>query len=540
MRPDTKKNLLIAASYAGVLFLGLILGQRTAEENMGKGVSILPLGITDNTGKLQRFIQIINDRYVDFLGVDTLQDKAIAEVLAKLDPHSTYMPPRIARAIGEDLEGSFDGIGVEYYRLRDTLMITAISAGGPAEKAGVRIGDKLIGIDELPIAGVNMNEREVSAKVRGRRGSTVNLWIHRRGRDLPEPLKVVRDKIVVSSIEAAYIIDTTIAYIKVKRFGAETVNDFKNNLRRMRQYGVDKLILDLRENSGGYLRAATDLASEFFEDRKLLVYTQGAHEPRVDYFSNTNGIFRTGKLAVVIDEKSASASEIVAGAVQDLDRGLIIGRRSFGKGLVQEQFDFDDGSAINLTIARYYTPSGRSIQRSYKDGKDRYFNEVLTRYKVDEIEQQNDLALVDSSFFRGLVYKTVSGREVYGGGGIMPDIFVPIDTLGASSFYQRVLQHDLINRFVYTYLVDTVPDYSIDHYQDSYELPESTYEQFTAYAKEQGVESEPRQVSDSRKLIEANMKAIIGRFFFGSEAYFKIKNETDRVLARTVEALERN
>ncbi len=540
MRPSTKKNLLLAASYAGVLFLGLLFGQRLAVDDAGTGPSILPLGINDNTGKLQRFMQIVNDRYVEPIGVDTLQDKAISEVLTGLDPHSSYMPPSIAKAVGDDLAGSFDGIGVEYYRLNDTLMITAVTPAGPADKAGVRIGDRMIGIDELPIAGVRMNEREVSAKVRGRRGTSVNLWIHRDGEDLPKPIKVTRDKIVVSSIEAAYIIDTAIAYVKIRRFGAQTVEDFRSNLKRMKQYGVNKLILDLRGNSGGYLRAATALAGEFFKDKKLLVYTQGAHEPRVNYFSNSSGMFPDGKLAVVIDEKSASASEIVAGAVQDLDRGTVVGRRSFGKGLVQQQFNFDDGSAVNLTIARYYTPSGRSIQRSYKEGRDQYFMEILSRYKVDESGSSETAILNDTSLFKGLVYRTISGRKVYGGGGIMPDIYVPLDSLGPLSFYQRALGADLINRFVYLNLIRKPPDFSVEHFMEHYELPRGTYDDFVAFARVNGLESDVRQSRASRRMIEANIKAQLARFFFGSEAYFKIINESDHVLARTVEVLKRD
>lgn len=472
MSPETRKNLLTAAAYAGVLLLGLLLGQSFVDENARNKASGVPSVLVDREGKLQRLIQIVNDEYVDIIGVDTLQDFAIKEVLSHLDPHSTYMPPALAKTVGEDLNGSFDGIGLEYYRLRDTLMVTALTIGGPAEEAGVHMGDKLIGVDDKPISGVHMNEQEVAARVRGKRGSAVNLWINRDGVDLGSPIKVTRNKITVSSIEAAYIIDTAIAYIKIKRFGAQTANDFKKNLSRMKQYGVNKLILDLRENSGGYLRSATALASEFFKDKKLLLYTQGAHESKTSYYSGGHGVFDTGKLAVLIDERSASASEIVAGAVQDLDRGLIIGRRSFGKGLVQDQYNFDDGSAVNLTIARYYTPSGRSIQKSYKDGFDNYFNEINRRYVSGELTNNREGGIVvDTSIFKGLLYHTISGRPIYGGGGIMPDIYVPLDTLGVNSFYKKVIKANLITDYVYSNLVNEPPDFSIDHYIEHYQLP---------------------------------------------------------------------
>ncbi|WP_134088844.1 S41 family peptidase [Olivibacter sp. XZL3] len=539
MSPETRKNLLAAATYAAVLFVGLLLGQSFVEQDSKNTSGILPSVLVDKSGKLQRLVQVINDRYVDVVGIDTLQDFAIKQVLSHLDPHSTYMPPRLAKALGEELNGSFDGIGLEYYRLRDTLMITALTPNGPSEKAGVKIGDKLIGVDDRPISGVNMKEHEVAAIVRGKRGTVVNLWINRNGADLAEPFKVVRDKIVVSSIDAAYIIDTAVAYIKIKRFGAETASDFRKNLNRMKQYGVNKLIVDLRENGGGYLRAATALASEFFKEKELIVYTQGAHEPRTEYYSKGGGVFEKGMLAILIDERSASASEIVAGAVQDLDRGIVVGRRSFGKGLVQDQYDFDDGSAVNLSIARYYTPSGRSIQKSYKDGLEKYFNEINRRYISGELMQDEGKGVLDTSLLKGMLYHTSSGRPIYGGGGIMPDIYVPIDTLGANSFYKKVLKANLINDYVYSNLVATAPDFSIDHFLSDYSLPRNTYTDFVETARSQGIEVNNREAEVARKLIELDMKALIARFFFGSEAYFKMKNDSDHMLARAVEALKR-
>lgn len=538
MNPETKKNLLTAATYAGVLFLGLLLGRSFENENTRTSNKLLPSVLIDKSGKLQRLIQIVQDRYVDIVGVDTLQDYAIKEVLSNLDPHSTYMPPTIAKAMGEDLNGSFDGIGVEYYRLQDTLMITSLTPGGPAEKAGVKIGDKLIGVDDKPIAGVHMKEQEVAARVRGKRGTTVNLWINRAGEDILQPIKVTRDKIVVSSIDAAYIIDTAIAYIKIKRFGAQTANDFRDNLKRMKQYGVDKLILDLRENGGGYLRSATALASEFFEEKKLLVYTQGANEVRREYYSDGNGIFSKGKLVILIDEKSASASEIVAGAVQDLDRGLVIGRRSFGKGLVQDQFDFDDGSAVNLTIARYYTPSGRCIQKSYKDGVESYFNEISRRYSSGELTGEVATNTIDTTLFRGVLYHTSSGRPIYGGGGIMPDIYVPIDSLGTNSFYKKVIKENIINDYVYANLVSVPPDFSIDHFMEHYTLPKNTYSDFVELSRARGIDVSSNEAAVARKLIEADMKALVARFFFGGEAYFRIQNGMDHMLTRAIETLK--
>src|SRR5690606_11248591 len=293
------------------------------------------------------------------------------EIVKQLDPHSEYLRPNQALKQHEALEGSFEGIGIEYYNLNDTLMTVGLVTGGPAQQAGMRVGDKLIAINGDTVAGVNISEKAIETKVRGRKGTTLEIAVNRDGKTLPLPLKVVRDRVDVSSIDAAYIIDSATAYIQIKRFGAKTPSDFKHTLQRLKKQGAQRLVLDLRENGGGYFNAATALASQFFVDKRLIVYTEGAHEGRTDYYSNADGIFGEGDVAVLIDEQSASASEIVAGAIQDLDRGIIVGRRSFGKALVQEQFGFGDGSALNLTVARYYTPSGRCIQKLYaaKNGK---------------------------------------------------------------------------------------------------------------------------------------------------------------------------
>jgi len=539
MSPETKKNLLTAASYAVVLLIGLLLGRNFVRESAKSGNNgQFPAVLIDRNGKLQQLMEIVGNNYVDVVGVDTLQDYAIKNVLSKLDPHSTYMPPAVAREMGEDLNGNFDGIGVEYYRLRDTLMITGVTPNGPAEQAGIRNGDKLLAINNKLVSGVHMKEQEVAAMVRGKIGTTVNLSISRNGRNLSEPIKVTRNKIVVSSIPAAYIIDTAIAYIKVKRFGAQTVRDFKENLNRMKQYGVNSLILDLRGNNGGFLQTATTLASEFFKEKKILVYTQGAHEPRTVYYSKGNGSFAEGKVAVLIDENSASASEIVAGAIQDWDRGIVVGRRSFGKGLVQDQYDFEDGSAVNLTIARYYTPSGRSIQKSYKDGLEKYFGEISRRYQSGELTHMHQDSLADTTLLSGTKYYTSNGRTIYGGGGIMPDIYVPLDTTGANALYERVSQVNLIQDYVYTHLISSPPDYSIDHYITHYQLPSRTYLDFIQEAKERGITVSNKESKEAREWIEEEMRALVARFFFGNEAYFKVKNQSDRVVKRAVEALK--
>lgn len=525
MRKETKKNLFVAGTYGAVLFLGLLLGQHYADEDIrSAGSGLLPLGITDKTGKVQRMIAIIASNYVDSVDVGQLQDLAIDEIVAQLDPHSEYLRPNQALKQQETLEGSFEGIGIEYYNLNDTLMTVGLIGGGPAQRAGMRVGDKLIAIDGDTIAGIPITERSLEQKIRGRKGTTIEISINRNGKNLPLPLKVVRDRVEISSIDAAYIIDSATAYVKIRRFGAKTADDFKRALENLKKQGAQRLILDLRENGGGYFNAATALASQFFVDKQLIVYTQGAHEARTDYYSSADGIFGNGKLAVLIDEQSASASEIVAGAIQDLERGIIIGRRSYGKALVQEQFGFGDGSALNLTVARYYTPLGRCIQKSYtvNTGKDLQIANFPASAKKD----------TDTT-----VYKTTSGKLVYGGGGILPDVWVPLDSNGINGLYRKIRQDNFIETFVYGQLTRSVPAYSVENYLKGYFLPDREYLDFLRYIREKGIEYTPNEADAVKPMIRTDIEALLGRYYFGSEAFFKVRNRSDDMLAQALLAL---
>lgn len=536
MHKHTKRNLIIAATYAGVLLLGLLLGQNYADENhQMQGSSLLPLGLTDKTGKVQRMLDIISANYVDSINVEVLQDLAIDEIVAQLDPHSDYLRPKEARAQYETLEGSFEGIGIEYYNLNDTLMTIGLIAGGPAQKAGMRVGDKLITIDGERIAGVQITDSMIEKKIRGRRGTAIEIGIHRRGVDLPLPLKVARDKIEVSSIDAAYIIDTATAYIKVKRFGARTGEDFRNALENLTGKGAQRLILDLRENGGGYFSAATDLASQFFPDKQLIVYTQGANEPRTDYYSTAGGLFGQGRLVVLIDELSASGSEIVAGAIQDLDRGIIIGRRSFGKGLVQEQFGFGDGSALNLTIARYYTPLGRSIQKNYTINRAQANSITARQSNTDQrIDSTADSLLLNAD----LKYTTNAGRVVYGGGGIMPDIFVPLDSNRTAMFYKQIVRSNLIETYVYERLTESLPAYSVENFLTGYHLPDKDYHDFLRFVSSKGISYSKRDAQVAKQRVQTDIEALLGRYYFGSEAFFKVRNRSDQILFHALNAIK--
>ncbi|MEC3879994.1 S41 family peptidase [Parapedobacter sp. 10938] len=523
MRKETKRNLLVAATYAAVLFLGLLLGQNFTDENSHTGRNtLLPLRFIDNSGKVQRLIDLIADNYVDSIGTDELQDLAIDEIVAHLDPHSEYLRPNQAFKQHETLEGSFEGIGIEYYILNDTLMTVGLIPGGPAQQAGMRVGDKLLAINGDTIAGNPISERMLEKKIRGRRGTAIEIAIHRNGIDLPLPLKVMRDRVEVSSIDAAYLVDSVTAYIKISRFGARTAEDFEQSLRNLKKRGAQQLILDLRENGGGYFNAATALASHFFNDKQLIVYTEGAHEPRVDYYSSADGLFGDGDLAVLIDESSASASEIVAGAIQDLDRGVIVGRRSYGKALVQEQFGFGDGSALNLTVARYFTPLGRCIQKSY----------TVTADSLCHTGQLPLLGNLDTA-----AYTTTSGKLVYGGGGISPDVIVPADSSRASTLYRKIRRASLIENYVYDRLTTSVPTYSVENYLKGYFLPETEYERFLQYIRERGMGYSASEADAARSMVRSDIEALLGRYYFGSEAFFKVKNRSDEVLAQAMLAL---
>ena len=523
MRKETKRNLLVAATYGGVLLLGLLLGQNFTDENSRKGRNtLLPLGIIDNSGKVQYLIDLIADHYVDSIGIDELQDLAIDEIIAQLDPHSEYLRPNQALMQQETLEGSFDGIGIEYYILNDTLMTVGIIPDGPAQQAGMRVGDKLLAINGDTIAGKPISEKALEKKIRGRRGTAIEIAINRNGVNLPLPLKVKRERVEVSSIDVAYLIDSVTAYIKIRRFGAKTAEDFERSLLNLKKRGAQQLILDLRENGGGYFNAATALASYFFDDKQLIVYTEGAHEPRVDYYSSAGGLFGNGPLAILIDEYSASASEIVAGAIQDLERGIIVGRQSYGKALVQEQFGFGDGSALNLTVARYYTPLGRCIQKSYT-------------IRTDSLPHAADLTASGNS--DTVAYTTTSGKLVYGGGGISPDVIVPADSNRTSTLYRKIRRANLIETYVYGRLTKSVPTYSVENYLKGYFLPETEYESFLQYVRDYGLAYSTGEANAAKSMVRSDIEALLGRYYFGSEAFFKVKNRSDEVLAQALLAL---
>ena len=529
--------MLVAAGYAAVLVAGLFLGPKIAPDNRNSSESpLLSFGIGNRGDKVEEVMQIINDNYVDSVKIDTVQNMAIHEILKHLDPHSAYLGPSENRLLFEDLEGNFDGIGIEYYILNDTLLVTSVSPGGPASKAGLKHGDKILAINRQPVSGIRITPKKIVEQIRGKKGTPVEIFIMRD--TTKKNFTILRERIVVSSIDVAYMLNEQSGYIKISKFGAETDEDFKEQLQKLLKQGMKNLVLDLRDNGGGYLRAATGLADEFLRNKELIVYTQGLHEPRTDYFASSKGNFEQGKLVVLIDENTASASEIVAGAIQDLERGTIIGRRSFGKGLVQEQFGFGDGSALNLTIARYYTASGRSIQKSYKKGNDAYYDEVGNRYKNGELASDGK-NLSDTLFDKKKTFTTKSGKVLYGGGGIMPDIYIPVDTSGFTSVYYALSGKGVMNDLVFNYLVKTNPKYSTsEEIVKNFKLTDADIKKVLQMALIKNIKTTEKQIELSRKEIETQVKALFARYYFGDEGYYKALNSSDQAVARSLEVLK--
>jgi carboxyl-terminal processing protease len=489
--------------------------------------------------KVSKVLELVRRNYVDSVNVDSVEGVTVNALLQNLDPHSLYLPAQQALSINEKLDGGFSGIGVEYLLLRDTLVITQIYHDGPADKAGLVSGDRVIDVNHEKFSGTRLTKSRVSKIFRSATDSALVLSVLPAANNTIKLYTVKRGRVGLSSLDAAYIVAPLTGYIKISKFASTTDADFRAALQKLKNEGIKKLVLDIRGNGGGYLNTATALADEFLTKEQLIVYTKGIHEPRTDYFATDSGAFQQGKLAVLIDEYSASASEILAGALQDLDRAVIVGRRSFGKGLVQEQFPFNDGSAINLTIARYYTPSGRSIQKSYKNGAESYRNELTERMRKGELfsEQSN---LKDSIFSKPTNYHTSTGRKVFSGGGIMPDVFVPADTT-----HNTVLIHELTTNQIFTaYVIDRLQpalgNYATgDDFIKQYTVTNNELDSFVLYASRTLKEMDSRELLLSRDAIKTLLKAYAARFKWGEEIYFKTLNANDAALKKAVESLNR-
>ncbi|MET3977576.1 carboxyl-terminal processing protease [Mucilaginibacter sp. UYP25] len=505
--------------------IGIVL---TDSDNVG-----LKLGIGSGPDKISRVLSLVNEKYVDSVNTDSIEGVTVNEMLQNLDPHSVYLPAQQARSINERLEGGFNGIGLEYQLLRDTLVITQVNTGGPAAKAGVIVGDRVINVDGKLFSGTKLDVQRISKTFRGEKDTQISLGISRDGAKTIKDFPIKRDRVSLSSLDAAYNVGNA-GYVKISKFASTTDDDFRDALKKLKADGMQKLVLDLRGNGGGYLNTATSMADEFLPKGKLIVYTKGSHEPRTDYFATDSGSYENGGLTVIIDEYSASASEILAGALQDLDRATIVGRRSFGKGLVQQQFPFGDGTAINLTVARYYTPSGRSIQKSYANGVASYRAELLNRMRKGEFLNAGS-NLSDSAFIGASAYHTTKGRKVFSRGGIMPDVFVPADTAQNTQLVDQLAQNQLFTAYIIDRLQPMMSKYpTADNFIEQYNLSDEGLKNFIGYASQTIKYVKPTDLQQSKETIKTLVKANAARFKWGNNAYYRVLNANDTTFKKAL------
>lgn len=488
--------------------------------------------------KLNSIFSLIKNNYVDSVDVDNIIELTIPKLLANLDPHSTYIPAQDLKSVNEELDGSFSGIGIQFSIMNDTITVVESLSGGPSEKIGILAGDRIVEVNDSVVAGTGVTNEQVLKMLRGAEGTKVKLGIKRTSSKKILHYEVTRGAIPVSSIDASYIVEPEIGYVKVSKFGKNTYSEFLTALTALRKDGAKKYIIDLRGNGGGYMDIAILMANEFLPEGCSIVYTKGRNGLEDQQaFSDGNGSFKDAEVAVLIDEFSASASEIFAGAMQDNDRGLIIGRRSFGKGLVQHQSTFPDSSAIRLTIARYYTPSGRCIQKEYTPGKgDSYNSEILDRYNHGEAYSA-DSAKIDKT----KLFHTVGGRAVYGGGGIMPDVFTPNDTTGVSTYYMDVANAGLMQRFAFSYSDlnrEQLSKYkSIDELLKQLPSDDALLQSFVRYASQNGVPARWYYINKSHDLLVNQLKALIARDLLGYNAFYTIYNSRDNSVQEAIKQI---
>lgn len=530
-----KQNIFLPIILSLVLISGIWLGYFLSvkiDSSNGKNQN---QQISTNE-KINSLLEFIDYQYVDTINKSDLVEKTVTAMLQSLDPHSSYIPAAEFDVSNETLEGNFDGIGVEFNIIRDTIRVINPIEGGPSEKVGIRAGDKLIKVGVENLTGEKITNKKVFEALRGKSGTTVNVTILRNGVKNPMPFKITRAAIPLYSLDAAYMTSGDIGYIKINKFAATTYNEYLNAFNDLNKQGMKKLILDLRGNPGGYLNAAVDISDEFLTNGLQIVYTQGKANPKKTYRATQRGSFEKNNLVILIDEGSASASEIVAGAIQDNDRGLIVGRRSFGKGLVQDQMQLPDGSAIRLTVARYYTPTGRCIQKPYSDDKTDYYNEEFDRYQHGELLNADSIKLDKSK-----QYKTPEGKIVYGGGGIMPDVFVPIDTTKSNPFLNKVFYAGLINTFAFEYADKNRSE--LKKYTNSktfinqFKITTAIFDEFYEYCKKQSIELGSLNKLQSNVALEPYLKALIGKNAFDKDAYYPIINKNDKCIIKAIEEL---
>ncbi len=516
--------------FAVIMVLGMYLGFSLRGATYGANGFLK----NNNNSPVQEMLDLIKNKYVDDIKPDTLNDLVIDNVLSHLDPHSVYIPAKDLQYVNEDLEGHFQGIGVEFQVFNDTVNILSVIPGGPSDKAGVQVGDKLIKVnDTANIAGIHIGNNDIRKYLRGPAGTNVVVTVL-RDKQLKK-LTIERGMIPLPSIDAAYIIAPQTGFIRINKFAETTYPEFMDAILKLQKQGMQKLILDLRGNGGGLVEQATNIADEFLDGDKMIVYTQGSKAPRTDYRCRKEGVFETGKLTVLVDESTASASEILSGALQDWDRATIIGRRTFGKGLVQQQFNLSGGAALRLTIARYYTPLGRNIQKPYDKGREQYEDELMQRFHDGEVMHG------DTAKPKGPAFKTKGGRTVYGGGGITPDIFVPFDTSVQSKQLTQMYMKSTLSNFVYNYYMQHKSTIL------SYKTPAALYTQFkpgeaewaelTEFGKKDTIDIKGLPANAKADILK-RLPVLLARQIWRTEGYFEVNNPDDIVIKKALEMLK--
>ena len=481
---------------------------------------------TANKIKLNRLIDFIDDEYVDAVNSDSIVDLTVNSILSNLDPHSVYIPPSEQSSEAETMKGNFVGIGVNFYMFNDTVAVVKPLANGPAEKAGVQAGDRILYADNTKLFGRKLPSDSLFNKLKGKESSEVQLTIFRKSTNKKIKIKVTRDIVPIKSVAASLLVNKNTGYIKIDRFAESTYDEFRKGLEKLKKQGATSLIIDLRENGGGYLEKAVEIADELLKDKELIVFTKNRKGVTNKTFATDEGIFETGKIYVLIDENSASASEILAGAIQDNDRGTIVGRRSFGKGLVQREMDFDDGSAVRLTTARYYTPSGRSIQKPYVKGQgEKYSHDFETRFESGELYEKDKIVIADS-----LKFKTKKGRIVYGGGGIVPDIFVPLEVKKGEEGLVYILNSGLVGHFVFEQLDknrSTFTNLTFEQFLAKMQTENTYVTKFESYLKETGLE---QKLTSNKELVKKYIAAEFAQQLFGESQYYQIILKDDAMI----------
>lgn len=517
------------------IVVGIYLGSYLSSTTGNRSIIFSKSNSKSSTGKLNEILNFIEEAYVDSVDSKELLENSINSMLSNLDPHSYYISPKDFNDMNDPIEGSFEGIGVEFRIKDDTVMVVAAIANGPSEKLGIQAGDRIIKVDTVNIAGKNISNNDVIKLLKGPRGTKVNVFIKRRGTKNLLKFAIVRDEIPIYSVDAPYMIDDNVGYVKISRFARTTYDEFLIAVAELKEKDMASLIVDLRGNGGGVLSSAISIADEMLDKNQMIVYTKGRARKKTEYYSTSKGILKGIKIIILINENSASASEILAGAIQDNDRGIIIGRRSFGKGLVQEQIPWSDGSAIRLTVARYYTPSGRSIQKPYENGVEEYNLEAYKRYENGELLEADSIHFPDS-----LKYFTKKGKVVYGGGGIMPDIFIPLDTIGGTDYLYQLRYNGIIQEFSLNY-IDNRRKNMLEMYHDAVKFKKQfivtnqMFNDLIKYATEAGVERNLEQIKKSKSLIEQGLKADMSRHLYGNFGFYVIVNENDKTISRAIE-----